>query len=420
MERVILHSDINSCYASIEHMYHPELYGKPVAVGGNEAERHGIILAKDEMAKKCGVKTAMTLWEARRLCPELTILEPRMDLYYSFTQQVQEIYARYTDLREPFGLDESWLDLTGCIAAGDGGAVAREINRRVREELGVTVSVGVSWNKAFAKLGSDYKKPDAVTVIDKSVYKELVWPLSVSELLFVGRATTKKLDTMGIRTIGELAKTPSDILHRRLGKAGLTIHAYANGMDASPVRRYDLKPPPKSIGNSTTTPHDLTNDRQVRVTLTTLVEAVSQRLREQGYLCQVVEISVRDSKELSWCSRQLKLDRPTDITRELLFVVLRLFAELHSWPKTIRSMGVRVSELIPVGRPEQLDMFFDFEKRDKARELDAAIDRMRGKYGYMSVQRGTIFSDKALGALNAYDDRIGVFYRGEEGVSEAE
>ena len=420
MERVILHSDINSCYASIEHLYHPELHGKPVAVGGNEEERHGIILAKDDMAKKCGVKTGMTLWEARRLCPELTIFEPRMKLYYEFTQQVNDVYADYTDLREPFGLDESWLDLTGCVSAKDGEAAARDIGRRIKNELGVTVSIGVSWNKPFAKLGSDYKKPDAVTVINKKGYRDIAWPLPVSDLLYVGRQTTKKLSVMGIKTIGELASAPPELLTRRFGKAGITIYKYANGLDKSPVRRYDLKPPPKSIGNSTTTPRDLTSYEEVKVTLTSLVETVSQRLREQGCLARVLEVSVRDSKELSWCSRQLKLERYTDITRELLSTSLQLFAELHRWPKTIRSIGMRVSDMIPVGRPEQMDIFCDFEKRDRVRELDSAIDRMREKYGYMSIQRGTIFSDKALGKLNAYEDRTGVFYRGDDQVANGE
>lgn len=412
MERVILHSDINACYASIEHLYHPELSGKPLAVGGSQEKRHGIILAKDELAKSCGVKTGMAIWQALRLCPELHILEPRMELYFQFSHQVQAIYADYTDLREPFGIDEAWLDLTGCIRAGDGPAAAREINGRVKKELGVTVSVGVSWNKAFAKLGSDYRKPDAVTVIDKQGYRQMIWPLPASELLYVGPATTKKLEGMGIRTIGELAQTPPEILQRRLGKAGLTLYAYANGMDSSPVRRCDLRPPLKSIGNSSTTPRDLVNDGDVRITLTALTESVAQRLREEKMLCRVVEVSVRGGKTLEWKSRQRKLLRETDVTRQLLGQVLELFRELHRWPEPIRSLGVRVSELIPGDRPEQLDLFSDFRKRDRDRALDAAIDRMRGKYGYSAVQRGTVYMDEDLGALNAYDDRVGVFYRG--------
>lgn len=411
LERIILHSDINSCYASIEHLYHPELHGKPVAVGGNEELRHGIILAKDEMAKKCGIKTGMTLWQARRLCPDITILEPRMECYFEFSKQVQEIYAEYTDKREPFGIDESWLDLTGCVKARDGAKIAGEINRRVREELGVTVSVGVSWNKTFAKLGSDYKKPDAVTVIDKQVYKQLVWPLHVSEMLFVGRQTTKKLAAMGINTIGEIAKAPPEILRKRLGKMGTSIHARANGWDVSPVRHCDLKPPPKSISNSTTTPCDLTCDEQVRVTLMSLAETIALRAREQGYMFQLVSISVRDASSLGWCGHQMKLAHPTDITRELFQVAWGLFKELHKWPKPIRGLGLHVSELSNAGKPEQLDMFDDFEKRDRERRLDAAIDSMRKKYGYMSIQRGTVHGDKILGSLNAYDDRVGVFHR---------
>ena len=189
MDRVILHSDINACYASVELLFRPELRGRPVAVGGDEERRHGIVLAKSEEAKRAGVKTGMTLWQARTLCPELVVLPPRFDRYIHYSREVQRIYSEYTDRREPFGIDESWLDITGCLRAGEGERCAKEIGARIKRELGLTVSVGVSWNKVFAKLGSDYRKPDAVTVIDRANYRDIVWPLPAEELLFVGRST---------------------------------------------------------------------------------------------------------------------------------------------------------------------------------------------------------------------------------------
>ena len=207
MDRVILHSDINSCYASVERLYKPELEGKPFAVCGSQEMRHGIVLAKDETAKHAGVKTGMAIWQARQLCPELEVVEPHFERYAKYSAMVREIYAEYTDLCEPFGIDESWLDITNCLACPDPVKTADEIRRRVREETGLTVSVGVSWNKVLAKLGSDYKKPDAVTVIDREHFKSMVWGLPASDMLMVGRSTRRELARMGIQTIGEIART---------------------------------------------------------------------------------------------------------------------------------------------------------------------------------------------------------------------
>lgn len=403
MERIILHSDINSCYASIEHVYHPELRGLPLAVGGSEEARHGIILAKDELAKRCGVRTGMALWQARLLCPELVILPPRMDLYLQFAARVQEIYAEYTNLREPFGIDESWLDLTGCVAVKDGESAAREINRRVKTELGVTVSVGVSWNKVFAKLGSDYRKPDAVTVISRSNFREIVWPLPVEDLLYVGPATSTRLRGAGIKSIGELARADPEMLHLKLGKMGYVLHAFANGLDISPVRREDLSPPVKSVGNSTTTPRDLTCDEDVRVTLLALCESVGMRLREGGFKGRVVSVSVRHT-DLSWRSHQVRLDHATNITRELFTTGMALFRQLHTWPTPIRSLGLCCSALESALIPEQTDLFGVSESRRKQEALDSVMDRVRGKYGFASIRRGLAESDPALGRLNAKDD----------------
>lgn len=246
--RVILHSDINSCYASIEHLHHPELSGKPLAVGGDPEKRHGIVLTADYMAKKRGVKTGMALWQAKQVCPEITFISPRMDLYLRFSRMAHEICGEYTDLQEPYGIDESWLDVTNsCSLKGDGYQIAQEISNRMKKELGITVSVGVSFNKIFAKLGSDYKKPDAITTMYESEFRMKAWELPVSDLLYVGRSTNKKLESLGIRTIGGLAQMDEKILQSRLGKMGAVLWAFANGYDDSPVKRENTSAPIKSI-----------------------------------------------------------------------------------------------------------------------------------------------------------------------------
>lgn len=403
MDRVILHSDINSCYASIEHVLHPELEGLPLAVGGSQEARHGIILAKDELAKRCGVKTGMALWEARLLCPELIILPPRMGLYLEYSRRVQEIYSEYTNLREPFGIDESWLDLTGCYAVESGETAAREISRRVKREIGVTVSVGVSWNKVFAKLGSDYRKPDAVTVISRENFRELVWPLPAQDLLYVGRATGAKLAALGIGRIGDIARADPEMLRLKLGKMGYVLHAFANGRDISPVRREDLCAPVKSIGNSTTTPRDLVCDEDVRVTLLALAESVGMRLREAGLKGRVITVSVRRT-DLSWRSHQIKTDFATDITKEIFTLGMALFRQMHVWPRPIRSLGLCVSCLESAAAPEQTDLFGVSARREKQAALDAVMDKVRRKYGFAGIKRGLVDSDLGLGSLNARDD----------------
>ena len=270
-QRTILHSDMNSCYASIELLYHPELRGKPLAVGGDPEARHGIILAKDQLAKKAGVKTGMALWQARECCPDLQIVPPRMDIYLRFSKLAHKIYADYTDLQEAFGLDESWLDVTASAQIkGDGMCIAEEIRQRIKRELGITVSIGVSWNKIFAKFGSDYKKPDAITEITRDNYREIVWTKPVEDLLYVGPATQKKLHRYGIYTIGQLAACDDTFLKSTLGKMGLVLGAFANGTDQTPVSLENASAPIKSIGNSTTTFRDLTTDFDVPASYETL------------------------------------------------------------------------------------------------------------------------------------------------------
>lgn len=402
--RVILHSDINSCYASIEHLHHPELSGKPLAVGGDPEKRHGIVLTADYMAKKRGVKTGMALWQAKQVCPEITFISPRMDLYLRFSRMAHEICGEYTDLQEPYSIDESWLDVTNsCSLKGDGYQIAQEISNRMKKELGITVSVGVSFNKIFAKLGSDYKKPDAITTMYESEFRMKAWELPVSDLLYVGRSTNKKLESLGIRTIGGLAQMDEKILQSRLGKMGAVLWAFANGYDDSPVKRENTSAPIKSIGNSTTTPKELETDEDVKIMLYILSESVAARLRENGFRCRTVEISIRDNELYSFTC-QCKLDNASNITGEIASMAYRLFKANYRWDKPIRSVGVRGADLVNDNYMEQLDLFCDFQMREKQMKMDVAVDDIRRRFGFYSIQRGLMYRDRALSAVNAKED----------------
>lgn len=401
--RTILHADINNCYASIELLHHPELRGRPVAVGGDPEARHGIVLAKDQIAKKAGVKTGMALWQARQVCPDLIFLPPRMNLYLRFSRMAQEIYSEYTDLQEPFGIDESWLDVTQSVSLkGDGEQIAQELRKRFKQELGITISVGVSWNKIFAKLGSDYQKPDAVTVITPDNFRRIVWPLAAGDLLYVGPATQRKLSRFGIRTIGELAQTDPKFLRRILGKMGYILYGFANGMDQTPVSREYSHAPIKSIGNSMTTPRDLVNEEDVRIVITALSESVGVRLRENNFSCRVVEISVRDTDLCSF-TRQKKNSVPTNITGEIIQPAMELFQTRYNWSKPIRSIGVRASDLVEADYPVQLNLFIDQEKRERLEHLDDAVDEIRRRFGFYAIQRGTMLQDQSL-HINAKEE----------------
>ena len=419
MSRTILHSDCNCFYASVELLHHPELRGKPVAVGGDPEARHGIVLTADYTAKRHGVKTGMALWQAKQVCPDITFLPPRMDLYLRFSKMAQEIYAEYTDKREPYGIDESWLDVTDSVSIkGDGYRIAQEISSRMKKELGITVSVGVSFNKIFAKLGSDYKKPDAITTMNKDEYKEKAWPLPVSDLLYVGSATNKKLYSMGILTIGDLARTDETLLVRRLGKMGSILWAFANGYDDSPVKLENTSAPVKSVGNSTTTPKDMETDEDVKIVLYILAESVAARLRENGLRCLTVEISIRD-KDLFHFSRQMKLKNASNITREIAEAGYKLYKENYRLPanekelknstpeyyqKPLRSIGIRGTDLVTDYFWEQLDLFMDPQFREKQMKMDEAVDIIRKRFGFYSIQRGLMYRDRILSACDAKSD----------------
>lgn len=402
--RVILHSDINCCYAAIEHLHHPELNGKPLAVGGDPESRHGIVLTADYIAKKYGVKTGMALWQAKQLCPEINFVSPRMDLYLRFSRMAHEIYAEYTDLQEAYGIDESWLDVTdSATIKGDGYSIAKEISNRMKSELGITVSIGVSFNKIFAKLGSDYKKPDAITTMYTDEFQTKAWNLPVGDLLYVGRSTNYKLAKIGIRTIGDLARTDEAILVSQLGKMGSVLWAFANGYDDSPVRKENTHAPIKSVGNSTTTHRDLLNDEDVKIIIYVLAESVAARLRENGFRCRVVEICIRD-KDLFSFTRQKKIGNATNITEEIAVEAYKLFKESYDWRKPIRSVGVRGADLVNDNYWEQIDLFCDFQMREKHMKMDAAVDDIRRRFGFYSIQRGLMFQDKVLSAVNAKED----------------
>ena len=399
-----MHSDINACYATIEHLHRPELNGKPLAVGGDPEARHGIVLTADYIAKKYGVKTGMALWQAKQVCPELNIVSPRMDLYLRFSRMAHEIYGEYTDLQEPYGVDESWLDVTASSSLkGDGYKIAKEISNRMKSELGITVSIGVSFNKIFAKLGSDYKKPDAITTMYEDEFKSKAWALPVSDLLYVGRSTNQKLARFGIKTIGDLAQTDEHLLMSHLGKMGGILWGFANGYDDSPVKMEHTHAPIKSIGNSTTTQRDLENDEDVKIILYILAESVAARLRDNGFKCRVVEISVRDNELYSF-TRQHKIDHATNITGEIATEAYRIFKENYNWRKPIRSVGVRGADLVNDNYWEQMDLFSSVEQREKQMKLDDAVDTIRRRFGFYSVQRGLMYRDKILSSVNAKED----------------
>lgn len=404
MSRIILHSDCNCFYASVECALNPALKGKPVAVSGNPEKRHGIILAKSEEAKKFGVKTGEAIWQAKKKCPQLITLPPNFSKYVEYSKSVKEIYYKYTDMVESFGLDEAWLDVTGSTRLfGNGYETAQKIRSRIKKELDITVSIGVSYNKIFAKLGSDYKKPDAVTLINKSNYKHMVWSLPAEDLLYVGSATKKKLNSLGIFTIGQIANTPVDILKKNLGKWGQMLHSFANGNDTSTVALYGETSPVKSIGNSTTSPRDLKDITDVKIIMGVLADSVARRMREQGLSCMLVSITVRDNSLCSF-TRQKKLLSYTDITSEILSTGLALFKESYSWKKPIRSLGLSVSELTCKDSGTQLSLFEDNKKRLRQESLDKTTDALKNRFGNFIINPAIMLKDTTLSGFNPKAD----------------
>ena len=399
--RTILHVDCNNFYASVECLYTPALRDKPVAVCGDQEARHGIVLAKSYAAKKYGVRTGNPVWMARRLCPDIVIVPPHYELYLRHSTLAQKIYAEYTDLVEPFGLDECWLDVTGSIGLfGDGRTIADALRERIKFELGITVSVGVSFNKVFAKLGSDLHKPDATTVIPSTGWQEMVWPLPVADLLYVGPQTGRLLNRYYIHTIGDLAAADPAFIRAKLGKVGTYLQSYALGLDASPVSPADAPPLIKSIGNSTTMPRDMEDGDDLRIILYILAESVGQRLREQDLQCRTVQISLRNT-DLVWTERQVQLSFPTCNSQTLFDAAYRLYRDNARGP--LRSVGVRGCQLDHWSHV-QTSLLREVSRSQRLDDLDAAVDNIRRRFGRNSVKRGILLADPGLAGLDPLTD----------------
>ena len=385
-DRVILHSDLNNCYASIECMLHPELKGKYIAVCGSTEDRHGIVLAKNQLAKKCGVKTGEAVWQARQKCPQLMVVPPHMDQYLKFSKIVRAIYLRYSPDVEAFGIDESWIDLTGSqlLRHRTPVEIANEIRETVKSETGLTVSVGVSFNKIFAKLGSDMKKPDAVTEIRRDNFREKIWPLPASDLLYVGRATDAKLRTYCIQTIGDLANADVEMLKRIFGVHGQKIWIYANGLDVSRVMPCDYEVPIKSIGHGITCTSDLLTNEEVRHVFMELSQQVGQKLRKNNLAATRVRIFVRDNKLYSR-EYQGRLDYPTQCYTEIAHAGYELFRRRYVWNNDIRALTISGIDLVPADIPIQIDFFNDYEQHQRRLTLETTIDDIRRRFGTASI-----------------------------------
>lgn len=394
MDRTILHCDLNSFFASVELLDHPELQAQPVAVCGDPSARHGIILAKNEPAKRFAVKTAETIWQARKKCPDLILLPAHHQKYRTYSRQVNAIYLRYTDLIEPFGIDESWLDVTGSLHLfhKTGKELADELRAVVKDEMGLTLSVGVSFNKIFAKLGSDYKKPDATTVLARTSMQSMVWPLPVTDLLFVGRAAGTILNQHGIHTIGQLAAADRDTLTLLLGKQGAKLSDYAWGLDSSPVRPVGEHPPPKSIGNGLTFRRNILGVEEIHTALDLLSDSVAARLRRHQLKSTGLQVTIRDPN-FKTITRQISLDTPTYLSREISASALTLVVKNWNCSSPIRMLTVTAQHLIPeADAAEQLSLFHPAhnQKREQLEQLEKTVDSIRKRYGTAAITLGSI------------------------------
>ncbi len=390
-DRVILHCDCNGFFASVECALNPKLKNVPMAVGGSVEARHGIILAKNELAKKYNIQTAETIFSAKKKCPDLVIVPPRHDMYEEYSQRVNKIYLEYTDQVEKFGIDESWLDVTGSGKLfGSGEEIAAILRKRVREEIGITISVGVSFNKVFAKLGSDYKKPDATTVISRENYKDIVYPLPVSDLLFVGRRTKEALAKLHIETIGDLAGSDENAIKKLLGKPGEMICRYARGEDDSPVDPH-ANDEVKSVGNGMTFKRDLYGEKDILCGISHLSESIAVRMRRKGVKCTVVQVTIKDPN-LHSIQRQEKLDRPTNLAKEITDKAMEIMR--HSWnmKNPIRMLTVTGGGIVSENAAEQIS-FFDEEKNPKRENLEKTLDAIRDKYGKDSVKNANVINN---------------------------
>lgn len=387
-ERVILHCDLDNFYASVECLREPTLHKLPVAVCGDPDTRHGIVLAKNPLAKAMGVRTGQALWQARQLCPSLVCVPPHMQDYRHFSQAAQDIYLRFTDQVQPYGIDECWLDVTSSRRLfGSGPSIAQELRRIMIRELGITVSVGVSFNKVFAKLASDIHKPNGIAVITLQNYRQTAWMRPVSELLYVGNRTYRKLERVGVRTIGELASMSESNLRTLLGKQGAKLWQFANGLDTSPVHVPEDTPALHTVGNSATLPRDLTTPAEVKQALYALADKVGLRLRQMAVRSRTLQISLRDSHLLT-IERQAAFDQPTHLTRDIAALAWQLFTD--HWDvarQPVRALGIRCCDLT-TSPQSQLSLFVPERKREEA--LERAVDALRRRHGNAAPRRGIL------------------------------
>lgn len=392
-ERIILHVDMNNCFASIEMILHPEWKGLELAVCGSEKERHGIVLAKSQEAKVKGVKTGEPIWQAKLKCPGLFVVPPHYEAYLEYSQRAKKIYYEYTNQVESFGLDECWLDVTKSVDLfGSGEEMAYKIKERIKKELGLTVSIGVSFNKIFAKLGSDMKKPDAVTVINREDFKRIVWPLEVDEMLGVGRATKRKLLWLGIKNLGDLATSNPKLLRKKLGINGIYHWRHANGLDTEPVRDLVDEVPIKSIGHGITCNRDLVTDLEVRRVFQELSLDVTRRLKDNGFRARGVQIFIRDS-ELETTQYQMTLTYPTRSSMILTEKAMEIFKNNYPWIKPIRAVTIRAINLISEELGLQVNVFHEYRHYDKRERVDQAIYEIRYRYGRDSISFAGLMGD---------------------------
>ena len=403
--RKILHVDLNSFYANVECLLDESLTGKAVAVTGSVSDRHGVVLAKNQKAKEMGIKTGMTAFQAKKLVPDIVFTETHHDLYLKYSRAAKAIYFEYTDFVESFGIDEAWLDVTNCRRhGGDAYKIADEIRQRVKEEIGLTVSVGVSFNKVFAKLGSDLKKPDAVSVISQDNFKDVVYKLPVENLLYVGRATKTKLNKLTIKTIGDLARTSEDVLTLHLGKWGAILHSYALGKDAGEVKKYSEKDDYKSIGNSLTFYRDLDSDLDVETLLLLLAESVCSRMSDYGYkYARTVTLTIIDNL-LSHTTRMAKLKHPSNVSTDVAELAMSLFKANHDWRIKVRGLGVSVSDFT---NQDQLTFDLDTTKQEKKENLEQTVEYLRKRYGRSAINRAVVLREKKFVELDIKDGHSG-------------
>lgn len=399
--RTILHCDLNNFYASVEQKLHPEYDGMPLAVCGDPKARHGIVLAKNQLAKQAGVKTAETIWEAKQKCPELVLVEPHFDEYVKYSKQVFEIYTSFTDRVESFGIDECWLDVTGCERLfGDGKAIADTLRKTVKEKTGLTISVGVSFTKTLAKLGSDLKKPDATTVLDEKHYMQIIGNMPPSEMIMVGKHTSEKLEKLNIRTIKDLANADRNALRYQFGIIADTLVNAAQGIETEEVKKYYDVRIPKSVSKGTTTPRNIESADEAKIVIYALAEMVALQLRGYGLVANGVYLAIKNPA-LNWTSKQVPLSPASANSGDIAKATFDLLCKIHNFSEPLRAItvgAIRLSERTEV----QLSLFDDNDGRKE--KLDDTIDEIRKKYGYKAVQRGLLLQNDLTGNLHEEDD----------------